>query len=515
MIGYVLYTDGGCRPNPGFGGAGIHGYCWNTSVTAKGIGHTSHAATAQGYERKADAGEFLNKLFKDKADEEVAKHFQENGYTNKVTVTEYLDAYVPLMFGATNNTAEMDAAIHAIQALGDQIIEKGAHCVVFRIDSMYVIKNITESIHAWRQNNWMTQLGEPVKNQDSWLVLDALVNRLRDKGIIVEFIHVDGHSDEPGNNNADWLATTGVFRGRKPNPEYVPVLKSSPSDGYWSPASENRHPFLSHRFSYFSTEDGAKNPGVYYTGNQGKVVDELGKKVSDGGYALVRLKSNDPFVELVEDTQIQLERDLDYLAMIDMDAIYSTSLRYLNLYGADYLRVASQKKQDLYANDGALITKMLHPPYLADRVIDNMGILGEVLHAYENKTDFVTCTDITDTFFEIIEEPVKVKKGDESQTKKSYKLKADIAVGYAVHKVDVNYRLKEGGTSTADLRMTMGIDLLDRNSLRKLEELSPKVTVVTWKTGDNVFQYATVIEAGEDIGIWASVNSNIRIVASA
>jgi hypothetical protein len=61
----------------------------------------------------------------------------------------------------------------------------------------------------------------------------------------------------------------------------------------------------------------------------------------------------------------------------------------------------------------------------------------------------------------------------------------------------------------------MGIDLLDRNSLRKLEELNPKVTVVTWKTGDNVFQYATVIEAGDDIGIWASVNSNIRVVTPA
>lgn len=517
MIGYVFYTDGGCRPNPGFGGNGIHGYVWNSEVAAKGIGHSSFAATTHGYIAKGYADEFINKLFKgsETHDGDIDKLFSEGKFNHKVTVTKYIDGFCTMAFGATNNTAELVAARLTLEQYKRQIFEVGASVVTLRIDSMYVVRNMTDSIHKWMNNGWVTDLGEPVKNCEEWQALASVLREYEQQKITVQAIHVDGHAGELGNDSADWSATTGVFKSRKNPQEHVPELHESPADGYWAPASENRHPFLSHRFAYFSTEEDAKPQGTYYTGNQGKVVDELGKKVSDGGYALVKLAQVDPHIKLIEDTQCALDREIDYLSMIDIDAVYGPSMRYLNLYGADYLRPASQKKQDLLANDNTLLTKMLHPPYLADRVIDNMGILGEVLEAYERGDDFVTVTDITNTFYDITIKAVKdLKKKQEELPRDEIecKLKSDIAVGYGIHKVDVNFRTKDGTVGTADLRLTMGIDLLDRNSLRKLEDSTPKVSVVTWKAGDDVFQYATIIKSGEDIGIWASVNSNIRVV---
>ena len=62
-IGMVLYTDGGCRPNPGFGGWGVHGYEFEMSKSTKGIGHPTHVSTAAGYENRTvgkDRRESLN-----------------------------------------------------------------------------------------------------------------------------------------------------------------------------------------------------------------------------------------------------------------------------------------------------------------------------------------------------------------------------------------------------------------------------------------------------------------------
>lgn len=511
MIGYVFYTDGGCRPNPGHGGNGIHGYKWDSTITVKGIGHTTMAATVGGYLPKGEAQEFLTRLYKDD-EAKIADVLLSGTFNNKVSVVEYYDGYNTMSFGATNNTAELRAATIVLEQFKKKMVEEKAFQVVLRIDSMYVVRGANDNLPNWIANNWMTQNMEPVKNPDFWMAFASIKKEYDEAGIRVVIQHVDGHSGDLGNDSADHCATTGVFKSRVVE-EHIPVIHTTPSAGYWSPASENRHPFLSHRFAYFSTEEGHKPENIYYTGNQGKVVDELGKKVSDGGYALVKINKSNHFISLIEKTQCSLNREIDYLTMVDVDALYSSTNRYLNLYGADFLHTASHKKQDLIANDGTLVTKMLHPPYLAERVIDNMGILGDVLEAYETGLDFVTIKDITETFYDISVENTRKKLGEAPEVKTVYTLKPNIAVGYGTHVVEADYRTKEGEIGSAELRLTMGIDLLDRNNLRKLESNEPKVRLVTWKAGEHSFQYAVVIEAGVDIGIWASVNANIRVVS--
>ena len=106
----VIYTDGGCRGNPGTGGWGV----W--------LRYKAHDKKLKGAE--------LN---------------------------------------TTNNKMELTASIRALQALKSSDIT-----VDLYTDSKYVIQGINEWIEAWKAKDWKTANKKPVKNVDLWKQLDTL-----------------------------------------------------------------------------------------------------------------------------------------------------------------------------------------------------------------------------------------------------------------------------------------------------------------------------------------------------
>jgi len=104
----TIYTDGGCRPNPGPGG-------WGAVLLSP--------------KRKAV---------------ELSGHDPET----------------------TNNRMELTAAIEALRAL------PSPHRVELVTDSQYLRKGITEWLAGWRARGWMTKAKTPVKNRDLWQALD-------------------------------------------------------------------------------------------------------------------------------------------------------------------------------------------------------------------------------------------------------------------------------------------------------------------------------------------------------
>jgi ribonuclease HI len=113
---YVVYTDGGCRPNPGPGG-------WGAVIVTFG---------EKGERRRELSGG---------------------------------EAY------STNNRMELTAAVRALEALPD-----GSR-VDLVTDSTYLKQGITRWLRAWRARGWKTVTGEPVKNQDLWGALDEAARR--------------------------------------------------------------------------------------------------------------------------------------------------------------------------------------------------------------------------------------------------------------------------------------------------------------------------------------------------
>lgn len=99
----------------------------------------------------------------------------------------------------TNNRMEMMAVIEALSAL------KKRCQVDLYTDSTYVRNGVTQWMDNWKANGWRTAARKPVKNQDLWQALDAVL-----EGHDVSWHWVRGHSGDPGNERADELARAGI-----------------------------------------------------------------------------------------------------------------------------------------------------------------------------------------------------------------------------------------------------------------------------------------------------------------
>ncbi|MAG56720.1 MAG: ribonuclease HI [Planctomycetes bacterium] len=115
MPEFVIYTDGGCKPNPGPGGWG--------AVVLRG-------------DRKKKVRELSGR-----EDE------------------------------TTNNRMEITAAVEGLRAMKD-----GADVLVVT-DSQYLRQGVTSWMKAWKRREWRTTTGEAVRNRDLWEVLDVEVGR--------------------------------------------------------------------------------------------------------------------------------------------------------------------------------------------------------------------------------------------------------------------------------------------------------------------------------------------------
>ena len=99
----------------------------------------------------------------------------------------------------TNNRMELTAAIRAFEALTEP-------CQVeIYTDSTYVKDGITRWLEGWLKRDWRTANKKPVKNQDLWKQLVAVVGQHD-----VDWHWVKGHSGHPENERADELANRGI-----------------------------------------------------------------------------------------------------------------------------------------------------------------------------------------------------------------------------------------------------------------------------------------------------------------
>jgi len=120
-----------------------------------------------------------------------------------------MGAHEKTLFGGeahtTNNRMELLAVIEALRALTRPCD------VILHVDSQYVMKGMTEWIDNWKRRGWIApSTKQPVKNQDLWQALDALVQKHH-----VSWRWVRGHAGDPGNERADQLANLGVEHARR------------------------------------------------------------------------------------------------------------------------------------------------------------------------------------------------------------------------------------------------------------------------------------------------------------
>lgn len=108
----------------------------------------------------------------------------------------------------TNQRAELYAIYKGIQT----VIKKcNFEKLTVFTDSMYSINSITNWIHSWKKNGWVSSSKKPVANKDIIKKIDNYTSNSKYKNKI-DFKHVKGHSGNKGNDKADELATSGALR---------------------------------------------------------------------------------------------------------------------------------------------------------------------------------------------------------------------------------------------------------------------------------------------------------------
>jgi ribonuclease HI len=95
----------------------------------------------------------------------------------------------------TNNKMELMAPIKALQTI------KEKQPIEIYTDSQYVRLGITDWVHKWIKNNWLTSKKESVKNKELWIQLYDL-----NKSHEIKWIWVKAHSGNIINEEVDLLA---------------------------------------------------------------------------------------------------------------------------------------------------------------------------------------------------------------------------------------------------------------------------------------------------------------------
>lgn len=85
----------------------------------------------------------------------------------------------------SSNRAELRAVIAALGLRNWS--GEGFRRMVIATDSEYVVNGSTKWVRSWIRNNWKTRSGANVKNKDLWEMLLGEVERLYDRGLLVEF----------------------------------------------------------------------------------------------------------------------------------------------------------------------------------------------------------------------------------------------------------------------------------------------------------------------------------------
>lgn len=113
-------------------------------------------------------------------------------------------------FHTTNNRMEIMAVLETLKYFPERVE------LIVHSDSQYTIKGSESWRKGWRRNGWMTQFGEPVKNDDLWKEMDEYLNRHK-----VSFVKVKAHSGIPENEAVDQLAKAAASKPTEYDSNYI------------------------------------------------------------------------------------------------------------------------------------------------------------------------------------------------------------------------------------------------------------------------------------------------------
>lgn len=450
----VVYTDGSARPNPGNIGWGIHGYIYQ-NITDKPIVVQKHSITNQGY------------LYPEK--------FKKS--TQLVQPIEYIDIVGSLdTCCGTNNQAE----INAIKTVLETLQNKELTSLLLMSDSEYSINIINDYIKSNKRTGYSANL-------NLWNDVYDLLDVYIESNIRMTFNWIKGHSDNVGNDISDYLSVIGT--NHSIDEKQILDVKYSPAKKYWNIDIED-NPLLSFNRCYFNSQRRFNIIGQYFIADPGPNDLLLGKRTSETGLAVVKLKTPDPTIEEIKERQFSISGDLSNITMINLDRVYTPNIyKYLQNYGR-YCLIKNRRFNSLDFVDNKPLTVEINPVGLSLKAIEAFNVLEDLLDNYEkNNNPNISVYNITDDFYEI----------ETTKKKTSLVLKKEHGVGTKNLFTKITIDGKD-----IKVPIILGIDLPDRNKLKRLEKYNPIIKLIIWSQSPISFRYCYLIDSDIGIGIWSN-----------
>jgi hypothetical protein len=222
---------------------------------------------------------------------------------------------------------------------------------------------------------------------------------------------------------------------------------------------------------------------------------------------VVRLYEPEKVIEDVKAKQIDHANNHNSIVMMKLDRVYSKEVYpYLEKHGK-YCLLGDRKSKGLNFLDNQSVTVELNPTNLSMRAIETFNFLEDMLIKFQNysKTgcdvpdnhNGFQIHDVTSTFYDL--ESKLVKK----ETITQHVLKPEYTSALKNIKLSVSVTYKER-TDKIDLPVLFGLDIPPRNNLKKLEDHSPSIYLISWRDSERTLRYAFVIECKSGIGIWSN-----------
>jgi len=462
----IIYTDGGCINNgdslKALSGYGVHMVAGTYSGKHKQI-LGKYVLSEMGYELKT-------------------RHSNQNTPSPLLELKYCADVYGNNVLSNTNNQAELEAVIYACKYI-DTVLEKvrnediNIKEVLFLSDSTYTLGFMKKILDNQFDIDKYTTNIEFLERLDSSLT--ELSGTLK-----ITYGKVPAHEDDLGNNQADLLATIGInINDKTENKTKFLIVK----DNYWkNPVIDNDLFFFTQLFNFYP-DDSVKNKTYY--GLNYKAKDDLGKKMSNVTYTILKLDSHNDIVNGI----LNIMRDrlgnnhFPYVIYIN-ELINKNLLRNYLRYGKDYLVIQVTNCISIKTVKKTEVARVLQSTGLSNVIMDKALLLENNLLNYINNQgiDNVEYIDITDKVF-IINEKEKLV------------LNPDILNDKYIIKYKHNKNL---------LKIRPKLDLPNRNILKRMDVRNPKV-ILAITDHRTVYEYNTILSLdGKDTVYTSNIYAN-------
>lgn len=185
-----MFSDGGCKPNPGFAGFGVFGYTYTYSEKPTNIKHPA----------------YTDIYFSDKGIGKVK--------CDKPIKVESIVEYIGAIQGtsSTNNQAELLGVLKALE-LAESLCSEGDNLDIYT-DSSYIVSAYNENLDRWIQNNWTRLDGKALTHKKEWEVILLYRKLYLDKKVNLTINWIKGHDGDHGNHMSDIFSTIGANASR-------------------------------------------------------------------------------------------------------------------------------------------------------------------------------------------------------------------------------------------------------------------------------------------------------------